>query len=192
MLQLHSDSERTSLTLQVPEGLIRLPNQPDFSAESEKRVVVSYCDVQPTNVLPRALLSPSSARRERFNTSVFINVPPHISVFALNWVGARYLVCGQVTRPDEETVEFQPLVKGPSRASWTTEGCALATGFESAIHAALSELRLIVSAIRQARPLASTPEFEVLLTRAAQAHGTPENIEEWARRIAEDISDLTD
>jgi len=49
-----------------------------------------------------------------------------------------------------------------------------------------------VSAIRQARPLASTPQLDELLTRAAQAHGTPENIEEWARRLAEDVSELSD
>jgi hypothetical protein len=91
-----------------------------------------------------------------------------------------------------QTVVFQPLFGKSSQLTCTVEGWALETVFESAIQAGLSELRAIVSAIRQARPLTSTPQLDELVARAAQAHGAPENIEEWARRLAEDDSELGD
>ena len=40
--------------------------------------------------------------------------------------------------------------------------------------------------------LISNPEFERLLRLAAMAHGTPKNIDEWAKRIAADVSTLAD
>jgi hypothetical protein len=158
--------------------------------------------------------SQTSATAGVFSTNLIFS-PPLVPLFALSRPGAGYFVYRQGTQPVQQIVEFQPLVEfdtfqarqfstfnqtvvfqplveESSQATFTVEGWALPTVFESAIHAGLSELRGIVSAIRQARPLASTPQLDELLTRAAQAHGTPENIEEWARRLAEDVSELSD
>jgi len=181
------------LTAQIPVGLTRLLNPPDYTEESEQRVVVLHGDVRPTNVLHSMFLLPLSSRREVFNADAVISSPHLISVFEeRTGSGAGFLVCAQGTQPVQQAVEFRVLAEGLSSASATIERPTPATGIESAFHAGLSELRGIVSAIRQGRPLASTPEFDVLLTRAARAHGTPENIEEWARQLAEDISDLVD
>ena len=191
MLEFQSDSERTSFKPQVPAALIRLLDSPDYTTESEQRVVM-HGDVHSTNVLRSEVPSPVSGRRGLFKSKVIINTPSLVSVFEVTGADTSYLICGQGTEPAQRTVEFEALVEGSSGTSSTIEQWELATAFESAIGAGLSELRRIVSAIRQARPLASTLEFDALLVRAAQAHGTPGNIEEWARRLAEDISALTD
>jgi hypothetical protein len=57
---------------------------------------------------------------------------------------------------------------------------------------AMARLRDVVSAIREARPLQSSPEFDDLLTRVAAAEHAPDDVEAWARRLAADIADLTD
>src|SRR5713226_6525613 len=131
MLRLQSDSQRTSLTAQIPSGLIRLLNPPDYTAESEQRVLIFHRDVQPTNVPLGKFLSPLSGRREVFNTNVVINSPPLIFVFEVTGTGTRYLVCAQGKQPVQQTVEFPVLAEGPSSASWTIERWALATAFES-------------------------------------------------------------
>jgi len=57
----------------------------------------------------------------------------------------------------------------------------------------LIDLRSIVAAIRESRPLPlPTAEMDQLLTQAINARGTPENIREWADRLAADVGDLTD
>ena len=63
---------------------------------------------------------------------------------------------------------------------------------EDEIGNAMAELRAVVGAIREARPLPLAPDLDELLTRAAQSKGSPANIEEWAQQIAADISGLTD
>jgi hypothetical protein len=57
---------------------------------------------------------------------------------------------------------------------------------------AMAHLRDVVSAIREARPLQSSPVFDDLLTRVAAANRAPDDVEAWARRLAADIADLTD
>lgn len=58
--------------------------------------------------------------------------------------------------------------------------------------AAMAQLRAVVSAIREARPLPTPPELDNLLTRAVASRGIPDNIEEWAHQLAEDVGDLND
>ena len=61
------------------------------------------------------------------------------------------------------------------------------------VHEALAGLRNIVGTIKEGRPLSSrTADFDNLLERASALQGKPENIEEWARQLAEDVGDLTD
>lgn len=57
----------------------------------------------------------------------------------------------------------------------------------------VADLRTVVAAIRESRPpLKITPNLDNLLTRAIQSQGPPSNIDEWARRIADEVGDLTD
>lgn len=35
-------------------------------------------------------------------------------------------------------------------------------------------------------------DVEAMIERAAQSHGTPENVQAWAHRLAEDVRNLTD
>jgi hypothetical protein len=61
-----------------------------------------------------------------------------------------------------------------------------------AIDAAMADLRAVVSAIREARPLPAHPELDELLTQAAASHGTPGDVAAWAHQLADDIAGLAD
>ena len=63
---------------------------------------------------------------------------------------------------------------------------------ESPINAAMADLRAVVRAIGEERPLGLSPGLDDLLARASQVEGPPPNIEEWARQLAADICGLTD
>jgi hypothetical protein len=63
---------------------------------------------------------------------------------------------------------------------------------EVLIDIAMVELRAVVSAIQGAGQLPLRADLDDLLTRAAGLRGTPANVEEWARQIAADVSDLKD
>jgi len=54
------------------------------------------------------------------------------------------------------------------------------------------ELQAIVSAISNRSALLLSDEVEAMIERAAQSHGTPENVHAWAQRLAEDVRNLTD
>jgi hypothetical protein len=58
--------------------------------------------------------------------------------------------------------------------------------------AAIARLRAIVGAIKEARPLPNHQELDDLLNRATASRGRPCNVQEWARRLAQDIADLND
>ena len=58
--------------------------------------------------------------------------------------------------------------------------------------AALSDLNEIVTAIRERTPMHLSSDVEDLIDRATEVHGPPEDINEWARRLVEDIRDRAD
>lgn len=58
--------------------------------------------------------------------------------------------------------------------------------------AGLADLQNIVSAIHNRSRLQLSEQVEALIERASRAHGIPENLEEWARRLADDVGDLVD
>lgn len=60
------------------------------------------------------------------------------------------------------------------------------------INAAMANLRAVVGSIQAAEPLPTTVALEELLRRAVQSQGTPGNIEEWSRQLAQDVGTLTD
>jgi hypothetical protein len=62
-----------------------------------------------------------------------------------------------------------------------------------ALPALMAQLSEIVGAITSSQPPPSvSPEFDTLLDKAIACQGTPDNIEEWAAHIADQVSDLTD
>jgi hypothetical protein len=73
-------------------------------------------------------------------------------------------------------------------------GTAIATTTATATVAydPLEGVREVVSAITHGHPLETSQRFDALLRRAAEARGTPEDIEAWARELADDSGDLTD
>jgi hypothetical protein len=56
----------------------------------------------------------------------------------------------------------------------------------------LAELREMVLAISQGVAFHRSAEFEGLLDRALAKRGTPRDVENWARRLAENVLDLDD
>lgn len=80
---------------------------------------------------------------------------------------------------------------GESAASdmWTTvRSHLLPTSFS----AALDDLSEIVAAIRERAPMRLSSEVEDLIDKAAEAYGAPGDIDEWARRLVDDIHDCAD
>lgn len=58
---------------------------------------------------------------------------------------------------------------------------------------AMAALRDVVAIIREGRTLPANAELENLLTQALPSQrAAPENVEEWARRLAESVGVLTD
>jgi hypothetical protein len=112
--------------------------------------------------------------------------------------------------PEWRTIDVSafPIPEGgsPYTFSWVVPrgGVVVATGTpvgpvadatipgEVLIDIAMVELRAVVSAIQGAGQLPLSADLDDLLTRAAGLRGTPANVEEWARQIAADVSDLKD
>jgi len=214
MLELQPHSQRTSFATQLPLGLIRADGPPGYEADWEQCTVICSRVIQPTGTALPMFRPQTSVTGGAYSTNLVLS-PPMIPLFRVSQpdVGCfaytqRVHAVRQVVELQppvqtgaflaghystfNQTVVFQPAVEGPSQVTCTVEGWTLPKVLEPPSHAGLSELRAVVRAIRETRPLASTPEFDDLLGRAARAHGTPDDIEEWARRLAEDVSGLAD
>jgi len=58
---------------------------------------------------------------------------------------------------------------------------------------ALNDLHSVVEHVQVGQLFAPMSQgFEELLTQALQQRGTPENVDTWARTLADDVGDLTD
>lgn len=66
------------------------------------------------------------------------------------------------------------------------------TTVPDAVATAIAGVSSVVDAIKEMRSLPTSPSLEDMLAQAVRLRGTPENIDEWARRLASDISSLTD
>jgi hypothetical protein len=100
---------------------------------------------------------------------VFFYIPQLVSQFQLNCVA-----------------ESRTLVVTASVGALRDDPNAEAT------NSAMAELRAVVGAIREARPLPTQPELDELLMQAAASQGTPGDLVAWAHQLAEDIAGLTD
>ena len=76
--------------------------------------------------------------------------------------------------------------------SWTVEGVELVTSLDTTIKESFEEMRSLIAAINSGQTLAAADEFDGLLTRAANSQSVPEDIDEWARRLAGDVGNLND
>jgi hypothetical protein len=86
------------------------------------------------------------------------------------------------TAPSVDPVMFQAGIK------LFAERANSSTTFASG----LVDMQNIVAVIRDRSPLRLSDRIEALIERAVQARGTPDNVEDWARRLANDVRDLTD
>jgi hypothetical protein len=68
----------------------------------------------------------------------------------------------------------------------------MANDFDLEANKSLLELRSIVSAIGLGLVPQRSREFDELLGRAVAVQGDPSDVEQWARRLAQDISNLDD
>lgn len=87
----------------------------------------------------------------------------------------RYYDAGQVTAE-----EFNATIGSSASATTTVELDPL------------QDVREVVRAIEEARPLPTSQGLDALIRRAAALHGTPEDIESWARKLANETSKLND
>lgn len=91
--------------------------------------------------------------------------------------------------------EVEPVFTAPASTQSSSVTVLAVAGLsqQSANFAAsLQNLRDIVSAISSHAPLQLAPELDAVIEQAAQAHGAPADAEEWARRLTQDVRDLTD
>jgi len=136
-----------------------------------------------------------SGVRGAYGAHLTINSPSATSFLAAGSGRVRYTVYGAHIDP------IQLETSSPFRLA--TIGNELdATIFQvwtlgsSPAHQSLAEsvtsLRDIVAAIARRSPFRLSDETEAIVQQAAGAHGTPEDIDAWARRLAEDVRDLSD
>jgi hypothetical protein len=126
---------------------------------------------------------------------VTINSPALTSFISAEFGKISYVVFGYGAPDPWQHVHNIPRVTyGPEHGlSWTTPWATVPLGTSvSHISAGLEDLRNIVSAIRRRSPLQLSADVEALIDQAAQADGIPGDLDAWARRLAEDVRDLTD
>lgn len=82
---------------------------------------------------------------------------------------------------------------GPDAASGVWVGTQVSDSAEIAAIQAIDRLSEVIASIQQSQSLtAPSSQYEAALKSAADAHGTPSDVEAWVRRLVRDISDLSD
>jgi hypothetical protein len=137
-----------------------------------------------------------SAHRKPFNANLVVSNPFKISVIDAQRESNTIFVF-DVSSLAAATV---PVVQAhsnvsfhrSSRLSKTNDSWALWNDFDLEANKSLVELRSMISAIAQGFAPQRSEEFENLLGRALSAQGQPKELEQWARRLAQDVSNLDD
>ena len=137
----------------------------------------------------------SGATPELFTANAVIS-SPNIPSCVVAGVGGEEFVGygaeGMIVHQAQQHLDLAVVLDfGESAASdmWTAvHSHLLSTSFS----AALGDLSEIVAAIRERAPMRLSAEVEDLIDRAAEAYGTPEDIDEWARRLVDDVRDRAD
>lgn len=138
----------------------------------------------------------ASGKGAIYSAHVTINSPAMSSFISAEFGKINYVVFGYgVPDPWQHVYDVPRMTRGPEHGvSWATEAWAtvpLGTDV-SHISTGLEDLRNVVSAIRRRSPLQLSADVEELINQAAQTDGTPSDLDTWARRLAEDVRDLTD
>jgi hypothetical protein len=190
-----SDSERTSASARSFDNFSPL--------QLFDHSYVGASDISPVFVARRRLrdltqepVEQFSGRRGAYDAHVMINSPSTTSLITAGGGRRRYTFYGSENL-------------GPIQLEWSSRSRVAITASEldaSILHVwvsgsilehqsiaeTIASLRNIVAAIESRSPVRLSDETETLVQQAAQAHGTPQDIAAWARRLAEDVRDLSD
>jgi hypothetical protein len=191
-----SDAKRTSGSAQSLEGLT--PWHVDanrYAGASLVSPVFVSCRRVAETVTGRSELM-VSGKRNAYTAQVMINSPSVTSFISAGRGKIDYTVYGFESSDPISYQTNSPRV-AHDREDFETlcfEGWAtVSEDFVSAgLSTAVAALRDVVSAIRNRSPLQLSPRVEALINQAVLAHGTPDDIQAWARRLAEDVRDLSD
>lgn len=191
-----SDGEHTSASAHSLDGMSLLyPALLEYAGMSHMSPVLVACRGG-SGDFTSGVAGAFSGKRAAYSAQLTINSPSVTSFISAAAGTVRYACYGYATleplffesvraRVASDTEEFDLL---PCRA-WTTGPQASA---HEAILKTIASLRGIVAGIRNKSPLRLSNEIELIIRRAAEAHGTPGDVTAWARRLAEDVRDLAD
>ena len=96
----------------------------------------------------------------------------------------------------ERTVHHRDVVQAGHMRVIDTRDDAMAeflgTTRRFAVGTVVAEVGAFVASMRRGEILESNDEFDALIAAAVEHRGAPENVAEWARRLASDVCDLDD
>src|SRR6266849_5791587 len=192
-MTVQPDSDRTSVSPRGPLPFILGQHELIAGEVRVGQVIVAQPEVRRLNLVETGL--ELSAVRRPFNANVIISGQSRISVIDSHREANSYFTfdvnCPILTDP---VVQTHPnvSVRRFSHLSKTSETWTVSSTFDLEATKSLAELRSIVSTIGMGIAPRRPREFEDLLGRALAAQGQPKDIEQWARRLAQDVSDLDD
>ncbi len=145
--------------------------------------------------LTHELADQLTGTRDAYTAQVTINSPSATSFINAGGGRVRYTCYGGESL---EPLQFESLsyrvanISSGLDASVSQVWASGPAPVHDSIAGSISSLRNIVDAIRSRSPFRLSDETELLIQQAAQAHGAPADIATWARRLAEDVRDLSD
>lgn len=193
LMNVQTDSERTSVSPCGPISPIFRRCESISDEFQIGSVIIAHLQPQAINLVESG--SELSAHRKPFNANLVVSNPFKISVidaqresntffaFDVNFFAATVPVVQA-----HSNVSFHR----SSYLSKTNDSWTLWSDFDLEASKSLMELRSIISAIAQGFVPRRSEEFEDLLGRALSAQGQPKDVEQWARRLAQDVSNLDD
>lgn len=137
----------------------------------------------------------SEATPELFTANAVISSPNIRScvVAGVGGVGfVGYGAEGMIVHQAQQHPDFAVTLDYSESAASDMWTAVLSRLSSTSFSAALGDLSEIVTAIRECAPMRLSSDVEDLIDRAAEAYGPPEDIDEWARRLVEDIRDRAD
>ena len=195
LVVLRADSQRTSGQGCAAPVLAGSAESSPFSGESKvDPVMLTRRDVPKGGIIARLPNSLGSVRQERYRTGVIVG-SSSLGPVVLHWApgASDFLFFDAECRPVyNSSGTARSIVRGPGSASWTIETWALAAPPPAATDPAAADIRSLIYNLQRGLELASDAELDALVVRAAQHRGSPANVDAWARRLAEDVGDLSD
>lgn len=193
MLELQPDSLQTSAPPQPPLAIVQMTSAPDYHSGWAEVVLVARRTPNAAGVLPSPFGSAASTKRPHYAARIVVSSQDIASVWAITSRGMScFVVPFHGQRALCRSVESTAPVAGPSEDFRTPDRWATTNDIQSVAEQHLSELHTVVEAILRSRLLPSTAEFDALLAHAGGRQGSPADINEWSRRLAQDVSDLSD